>query len=377
MHLPYFEEVVNIKHLEMATGFAKDQLTGFKNHLENIAVVGVSLSPSLSLITVNCSHQDTQAGGQVGKYIVEALIANGNHRITALTREVSTNSIPAGVHSIKKIDYAQPSTIVEALKGQDALICTLSVRATNEAEKLSRAAAEAGVKWILPNEFGNSKNNEQIEREIIIGVKKRQDRKLIEGLGVSSWIGVGTGFWYEYSLSAGAWSYGFDIKNRAVTFYDDGTKQIDTSTWPQVGRGVANLLALKVLPEDENDKSPTLSQFRNDFVCISSFKLSQQQMLESLLRVTGTNREDWKITSESVKERYARGQEMLKAGNNMGFGLMLYARSFYPDDAGQHPRVDNGVLGLPEEDLDESTAIAVKMAEEDYFLKEVVPRTTG
>uniref|UniRef100_A0A093V819 Isoflavone reductase like IRL n=1 Tax=Talaromyces marneffei PM1 TaxID=1077442 RepID=A0A093V819_TALMA len=310
----------------MATGFAKDQPTGFKNHLENIAVVG--------------------AGGQVGKYIVEALIANGKHKVTALTREGSSNTIPAGVHAIRKIDYAQPSTIADALKGQDALICTLSVRATEEAEKLSRAAAEAGVKWILPNEFGNSKNSEQIDREIIIGVKKGQDRKLIEELGVSSWIGIATGFWYEYSLSA-------------------------------VGLGVANLLALKVLPEDENDKSTTLSQFRNDFVCLSSFKVSQQQIFGSLLKVTGTSRDDWKITSEPVKERYAMGQAMLQTGDPRGFGVLLYSRAFYPDEAGQHPRNDNADLGLPEEDLDEWTTVAVKMVEEDYFLKEVLPRTTG
>lgn len=318
-----------------------------------------------------------QAGGQIGKYIVQALLANEKHKVTALTREGSTSSIPAGVHSIKKIDYSQPSTIVEALKGQDALICTLSVRATDEAEKLSRAAAEAGVKWILPNEFGNAKEDEQLDREIIIGVKKAQDRKFIEELGVSSWIGVATGFWYEYSLSAGPWSYGFDIKNRAVTFYDDGAKQIDTTTFPQVGRGVANLLALKVLPEDENDKGTTLSQFRNNFVCISSFRVSQQQIFDSLLNVTGTSREDWTVTSESAKERYARGQEMLQTGNRMGFGVLLYSRVFYPDKAGQHARNDNAALGLQNENLDEWTAVAVKMVEEDYFLKEVVPRTSG
>lgn len=257
------------------------------------------------------------------------------------------------------------------------MICTLSVRATDEAEKLSKAAAEAGVKWILPNEFGNSKNNEQVDRDIIIGIAKAKDRKFIEELGVSSWIGVATGFWYEYSLSVGAWSYGFDIKNRAVTFFDDGTKQINTTTWPQVGRGVANLLGLKVLPDDENDKSPNLSQFKNDFVCISSFKASQQQMFDSLLKVTGTSREDWKITTESAKERYAKGKGMLEAGDRTGFGLLLYSRVFFPDDAGLHPRIDNAALGLPEEDLNEWTAVAVKMAEDDYFLKHVVPRTTG
>lgn len=233
------------------------------------------------------------------------------------------------------------------------------------------------MKWILPNEFGNSKEDEELDQEIIIGVKKAQDRKIIEDLGVSSWIGVATGFWYEYSLSAGPWSFGFDIKNRAVTFYDDGTKQIDTATFPQVGRGVAKLLALKVLPEDENDKSTTLSQFRNGFVCISSFRVSQQRIFESLLKVTGTTREDWSVTSEPVKERYAKGQEMFRSGSPVGLGVLLYSRVFYPDGAGQHPRNDNAALGLSPQDLDEWTAVAVKMVEEDYFLKEVVPRTSG
>ncbi|OKL63870.1 hypothetical protein UA08_00184 [Talaromyces atroroseus] len=340
----------------MATGFAKDQPAGSKNYVENIAVVG--------------------AGGQVGKFVVEALLANGKHKITALTREGSKNVIPDGV-SIKKIDYANPSTIVEALKGQDVLVYTLAVTATNEAEILQQAAADAGVKWILPNEFGSNSNNPEVNKDVPLGLAKTKLRQHIEGLGVSSWIGIACGFWYEYSLSAGPWSYGFDIKNRAVTFYDDGTQRLNTSTWLQTARGVANLLALKVLPDDENDKSPHLSQFKNDFVYISSFKLNQQEIFESVLRVTGTTRDDWTITNQPVKERFAVGQQMLQSGNRSGFGLMLYSRMFYPDGPCLHPRDDNVVLGLPQEDLDERTAVAVKMVEEEYFEKHVVPRVSG
>lgn len=302
---------------------------------------------------------------------------SGKHKITVLTREDSKNTIPGGVHNIKKVNYAEPNTLVEALKGQDVLICTLSVRVTDEAEKLSKAAAEAGVKWILPNEFGNSALSDEANRDTIIGIGKAKDRKQIEELGVSSWIGVACGFWYEYSLSAGAWSYGFDIKDRAVTFYDEGNQAIDTSTWEQVGRGVANLLGLKVLPEDENDKGPYLSQFKNNFAFIRSFRVSQQDIFDSLLRVTGTTREDWKISKQPVKDRFTTGQGMLQSGDRRGFGLMLYARMFFPDAPGQHLRNDNSLLGLSEEDLDERTAVAVKMVEEEYFEKHVIPRTSG
>lgn len=317
-----------------------------------------------------------QAGGQVGKFITEALLQKGHFKITALTREDSTSVIPEGVE-IKKVDYNEPSTLVEALKGQDVLIVTLAVTVTDEAEKLNKAAAEAGVPWVLPNEFGSGSNNDAVNQDIQMGNQKLALRKQIEQLGTSSWIGLTSGFWYEYSLSAGSWSYGFDIKNRTVTFFDDGTQQISTSSWPQVGRAVANLLSLKVLPENESEKGPYLSQFKNELVYFSSFQVNQQEMFESLLRVTGTKKEDWKISNEPVKERFEKGKSMLQSGDRRGFGLMLYSRFFFPDAPGIHPNNNNADLGLSEENLDEWTGVAVQMAKENYFENVVVPRTTG
>lgn len=58
-------------------------------------------------------------------------------------------------------------------------------------------------------------------------------RKLIEEVGKSSYIGLSTGFWYEWSLAI-APAYGFDFANRSITFFDDGRTKISTSTWPQV-----------------------------------------------------------------------------------------------------------------------------------------------
>ncbi|CRG90879.1 hypothetical protein PISL3812_07925 [Talaromyces islandicus] len=340
----------------MATVYAKDQPAGFKNKIEKVAIVG--------------------AGGQVGKFITEALLQKGHFKITAITRKESKSVVPEGVE-IKKVDYNEPSTLVEALKGQDALIVTLAVTVTDEAEKLNKAAAEAGVPWILPNEFGSGSSNDAVNQDTLIGLQKVTIRKQIEQLGTSSWIGLSCGFWYEYSLSCGEWSYGFDIKNRTVTFFDDGTQQLETSTWPQVGRATANLLSLKVLPDNESDKGPYLSQYKNEPVYFSSFKVNQQEMFESLLRVTGTKKDDWKITNEPAKERFERGKSMLQSGDRRGFGLLLYSRFFFPDAPGINPRSNNTDLGLSEENLDEWTAVAVKMAEENYFENVVVPRTTG
>ena len=174
-------------------------------------------------------------------------------------------------------------------------------------------------------------------------------------------------FWYEFSLGGGPERYGFDFKNRTVTFFDDGNTRINTSTWPQCGRAVANLLSLKVLPDDENDKSPCLANFRNNSVYISSFNVSQKDMLDSVMRVTGTTEKDWKVDYEDVKERYKNGMEEFKKGNMLGFAKLLYSRVFFPDGSGNYEAtkgLHNDILGLPKEDLDEYTKIAVEMAEQ-------------
>jgi hypothetical protein len=274
---------------------------------------------------------------------------------------------------IKKIDYDDQSTLVAALQGQDALIITLAVTALDQHAKLVEAAAAAGVPWILPNELGYDTNDDQLNQEFLVGIGKKKDREHIEKLGKSSWIGIACGFWYEYSLSAGPWSYGFDLQNRAVTFFDEGTK-VSTSTWLQTGRAVANLLALKVLPDEANDSSPCLSRYRNKFVYVSSFTINQQDMFDSVLRVTKTTRGDWNISSQPVRQRYAEGKERFQNGDRTGYGMMLYARAFFPDEAGQHPSNNNGDLGLPEEDLDECTKSAVQMAEDGYFERFVASR---
>lgn len=81
--------------------------------------------------------------------MTEALLKTGKHTVTAITRHNSQSTLPAGVAS-KQVDYEKTETLVEALRGQDALVITLSgyspIQETEE--KLVRAAGEAGVSWM-------------------------------------------------------------------------------------------------------------------------------------------------------------------------------------------------------------------------------------
>ncbi|KAJ6527893.1 putative isoflavone reductase family protein [Mycena vulgaris] len=303
----------------------------------------------------------------VGSFIVEALLKGGKHRVTAITRTDSMSKLPAGVE-VKKVDYEDPASLVEALRGQEALIITMSVMSPpGQSAKLIEAAATANVPWVLPNEYGIDPTETELENDIILGAAKKADRDLIEKFGKSSWVGIACSFWYEYSLGGGPALYGFDFKDRSVTFFGDGTQKINTSTWPQTSLAVARLLSLKVSPDDANDTSATLSQFRNKNLYVSSFLLSQKDMLASVLRVTGTKESDWKIEHEAHEARYAAGVAQFKGGDMQGFRKLLYTRVFYPDGCGNYEArhgLHNDILGLPKEDLDEFTKIAAKRAEE-------------
>ena len=286
----------------------------------------------------------------------------GKHQVTAITRADSTTKIPEGV-AVKKVNYDDQDSLVQALQGQDALLITMGVTAPPEQEtKLIDAAAKANVRWILPNEWGADGSNEQLGKDNMLGPRKAEGRKHIESLG-QSWIGIACNFWYEYSLGSGSNTFGFSFKDRTVTFIDDGNTQINTSTWPQCGRAVAALLSLKLLPEDENDKSPCVAQFRNKYCFISSFLVSQKDMFESVLRVTGTSADDWTISYEEHEKRYKSGVELLQQGQRAGFARLLYTRMFYPNGDGNYEAskgLDNELLGLPKEDLDEQTKIGIE-----------------
>lgn len=134
----------------------------------------------------------------------------------------------------------------------------------------------------------------------------------------SSYVAMVCGFWYEWSLAAGEPWYGFDLKNRKVTFYDKGDTPICTSTWQQCGRALATLLSLP-----EKDASPAFSDWNNKFLYIDSFRLTQREMLDSVHRVKGTSDKDWEITYQSSEQRVLDGNEELKNGDFTGFAKSM------------------------------------------------------
>lgn len=313
-----------------------------------------------------------QAAGHIGRSFTEALLKTGKHTITALTRQGSKSKLPDGVN-VARVNYDDEASVVEALSGQDFLVITLSGVAPGEVHsKITTAAGKAGVRYIMPNLYAYDANSDEWRsleeklgriQKVMTMMDTERTRDVQDSRAIS--IKLSCGFWYEWSLACGDISFGFNIKDRKVTFFDDGRYVIDVSTWNQCGRALAALLNLP-----ESGASPSLSDFKNKNVPVLSFRISQRDMLDSLHRVLGTTDADWEISSKSPEEQIRENEEKLDKGDHIGIVKMLYASIFVKsnkasDYAALYPTANN-ILGLPEEDLDEATKRAVDMVESGW-----------
>ncbi|KAL6719313.1 hypothetical protein ACLMJK_003552 [Lecanora helva] len=305
----------------------------------------------------------TGATGHIGSHFVEALLKTGKHEITALTRADSKAKLPDGVNPVQ-VNYDDEQSLVSALRGQEFLIITLSVQSPPDLHtKIVQAAVKAGVPYIMPNAYGFDYANETLQKEDVFSQTCLGYCKDVESRG-ASYVAMVCGFWYGWSLALGEQWFGFDIKNRKVTFFDDGKTPINSSTLDQCGRGLAAFLSLP-----ESGASPSVSQWKNGLLCFDSFKVSQRDMLDSLHRVVGTSDKDWEITYEPTNKRVKDGMEEMQKGDRKGFAKSMYSRIFYPNGPGLFEKtreMSNKTLGLPKEDLDEATKSAVDMVESGW-----------
>ena len=305
------------------------------------------------------SADHIQATGNIGGHFTRALLQTGKHTVTALTREGSDKAVPEGA-KVVKVNYDDDDSLVEALRGQQFLIIALGVSIPADLHsRIVAAAAKAGVQYVMPNSFGGPIIEDPTAGAWLqthIARKKEIDNTPL------SRVTLVCSFFYEWSVALGDSWFGFEIKDRKVTFFDDGRRAIKTSTWDQCGRAVAALLSLP-----ESGATPSVSDFKRNDVSISSFCVSQRDILDSLHRVLGTTDSDWTISYESSAQRIADGAEELKRGVQSGFAKMLYGEYFLPGSKkSEYVDTETKLLGLPQESLDEATKRAVAMVEDGF-----------
>ncbi|KAF5717916.1 oxidoreductase like [Fusarium mundagurra] len=216
------------------------------------------------------------SSGQVGQPTIKALLALGIHTITAVQRIEAASTFPPEV-IVKTGDLKDESFLASTFQGHDAVVLMPPLpHLITLQESAVRAAAEAGVPYILPAEFGPDPFASKLIEDNQLLQDKKKIRDLIEELGVSSWISVAVGPFLDMNIKSGLW--GIDVDNRKAKIWTGAVGKVNTSSVAQTGQATAAVLGL---PE------PDLSRYKNKAFYAPSFYLSQKELLLAVQKAIG------------------------------------------------------------------------------------------
>lgn len=127
--------------------------------------------------------------------------------------------------------------------------------------------------------------------------------------------------------------------------YDNGVGRFDTTNLSTVGNTVAKILTLP-------------DKFQNEYVYVSEFTVSQNDIFDALLEITGTKREDWKIEHRTAESMKSQGLEKLSKQDFTGVYDLIFAAVHQPglgSDFSTTRKLNNDVLGVVKGDLFNAT----------------------
>ncbi|KAK6829433.1 hypothetical protein PG987_010017 [Apiospora arundinis] len=288
------------------------------------------------------------AGGLVGNELLAALQKENAFNLTVLTRQCSKSTFLPNIRVCTVDDDYPAHQLFEAFQDQDALVSAIPGRPYDIHLRMIDVAAKAGVKRFIPSEYGNNTCAVAAELVPLYAVKAKimAHLRAKESAGLT-WTAIHSGQFFDWGLESG-W-LNFDLAAKRTTIYDSGKKRWSTTNIGTVAAAVAKVL----LKPDETKNKP---------VFVSSFTVSQLQVLEELEKGTGSKWEVKEMASEAALDKVRKmDNEDDPEGSKLRFLMLLYADGL--DSCANFEEgglSSNELLGLPEEDLSGVIARVVK-----------------
>jgi uncharacterized protein YbjT (DUF2867 family) len=289
------------------------------------------------------------AGGNLGPSILKALDNDPAFTVSVLGRKGSKTTYPSHI-KVHEVDESWPEDqLVTALRGQDAIVQVV-LADVPKAKTLIDAAIKAGVKRLLPSEYGMDTSNEDAVKLVPPSVPKREILNYLRSKEESglTWTSLITSAFFDWGLKTKF--LGFDLESRSATIYDGGDNRLSYTNLALIGAATVSILR-------NPDKTA------NKHIYIHSFKATQNEILAALEKATG---EKWKTTAAQTKELRKTGEEKLAKGDFSGVFDILVAVIFGGDkifDYATHNGLNNEELGLPKEESLEATVEQVVKGE--------------
>lgn len=102
------------------------------------------------------------AGGRLGPYILSSFDADPRFTLSILARQSSISTFPSHIKVHRVSDDYPEAGLLEALKGQDAVVSTMTTANLHQQRAIIDAAIKMSVKRFVPSEFGSDILNEKV-----------------------------------------------------------------------------------------------------------------------------------------------------------------------------------------------------------------------
>ncbi|OTA59655.1 NAD(P)-binding protein [Hypoxylon sp. EC38] len=288
----------------------------------------------------------TTGMANLGSFVVEELKADATFEVTVVSRKSSATN-PDGVKVLKLADDLPRAELEKAFAGQDAVVMTTNFQVFGQEGKFIDAAVKAGVKRLIPSEFGsNTRNQNTLAMFPIMGAKARVigELKTKEGDGLT-WTAICTGMIADTGLTTGF--FGYDLQEHAATIWEDGNQKFSSSTRENVAKAVCGVL-----------KHPEITA--NRYVFVSSFETSMNELLSALEKAQGVK---YSISYTKIEDEVKEGRAMLAKGDFMKAHKLMLAANLLPgygNNFVEEEKLWNDTLGVPRENVDEVVAHIVR-----------------
>lgn len=271
------------------------------------------------------------------------MVKSGKFDITVLKRVGSKSVIPHPVKVIE-VDYESLESLTSAVKGQDAVICTLAHRGPEIQERLVEAAVAAGVKRFLPGEFGSVINETTSQLPLFANkVKVEHQLEAYAHDGKITYTYVFNGPFLDWGLKM---AFVLNMAQYKPEIYDDGDSLFSATTTETVGKAVVGILT-------------HYEETKNRPVFIQDTLISQNKLLAIAKKLTPGK--VWETVPVDTAEMKAHSDANVGKGifdMNTMYGY-LYVANFSKDRVyGAHfQKLDNELLGIKEKTKEEIEAI--------------------
>ncbi|MCJ1314765.1 hypothetical protein MMC15_000077 [Xylographa vitiligo] len=242
------------------------------------------------------------ASGRLGPFILKAVQDEPAFNVTVIARHNSAATFSAGTKVVRVSDGYPDEEMVEAFKGQDAVVLSLGFQAEHRHSALVQASIKAGVKHLVASGYGANDSNAAVREMFPIAACKAQmvwELKSLEKPGWS-WTAICCGLFFDFCITSGF--FGFNIPSHTAQIWDSGVTKFSATTRTNIGLSVAKVLAC---PAETENRS----------VYISSFECSMNDALAALKKAT--NVDEWTVTHVDTDEQIKIGTEDFKTTGSM------------------------------------------------------------